>query len=196
MTETKLSERFWTLPNVLSLLRIVLVFPVLYLLRYPHMRLYVFLLVAVAYVTDFLDGWIARTFQLQSLVGTILDPIGDKLLAVTLATVLYIQQEIPFVFFAVVAMRDIIIALGAIYALNMYRYVFLPLVVGKLTTFMLGFFYCSFLFAGTRWGEAFPWLSTVNRYLLWLVVGLLVFSGLAYVINYIRYFIESKNSQG
>ncbi len=195
MNETKLSERFWTVPNVLSLLRIVLVFPILYLLRYPQMRSYVFFLTATAYVTDFLDGWIARTFHLQSRVGTILDPIGDKLLAVTLATVLYIRQELPFVFFVVVTTRDLIIALGAIYAINMYRYVFLPMVVGKLTTFMLGFFYCSFLFAGTPWGQAFPWLVTVSRYLFCFVVGLLVLSGVAYIVNYIRYFVESKNTK-
>ncbi|MFN4216229.1 MAG: CDP-alcohol phosphatidyltransferase family protein [Brevinematales bacterium] len=194
MSETKLSEKFWTLPNVLSLLRIFLVFPILYLFRFPSMRTCVLLLTMMAYITDFLDGMIARLFHCQSRVGTILDPIGDKLLAITLAAVLYIRQEVPFLFFAVVAARDIIIAVGAIYAINMYRYVFLPLVVGKLTTFAIGLFYCSLLFEKTPSANIFPWLGVVNHYLMMGVVGLLLFSGLAYIVNYIRYFVESKKS--
>jgi len=194
MTESKLSERFWTVPNVLSLARIVLVFPILYLLRYPHMRGYAFGLTVLAYVTDFLDGMIARVFDCQSRVGTILDPLGDKLLAVTLAAVLYIRQEVSFLFFVMVVSRDSIIAVGAIYAINMYRYVFLPLVVGKLTTFALGLFYCTLLFEKTAWGKDLAWLSVVNSYGQWVVIGLLVFSGLAYIVNYLRYFLESKKS--
>ncbi|MCX7883104.1 MAG: CDP-alcohol phosphatidyltransferase family protein [Brevinematales bacterium] len=194
MNEPKLSERFWTVPNVLSLGRILLVFPILYLFRYPSMRTYVFVLTVIAYATDFFDGMIARVFHCQSRVGTLLDPLGDKLLAVTLAAVLYIRQEVPFMFFVVVASRDIIIALGAIYAINMYRYVFLPLVVGKLTTFSLGLFYCSLLFEKTPWASTLSWLPGANRYLMGGVMGLVLFSGLAYVVNYIRYFVESKKS--
>jgi len=192
MNESTLLNRFWTIPNILSLLRILLIFPILYLFRYPHLREHVFVLTVIAYFTDFLDGFLARKLRCQSRIGTLLDPIGDKLLAVTLAAVLYIKQEVPFLFFVVVAARDIIIAVGAIYALNMYRYVFLPLIVGKLTTFALGAFYCSLIFAKTSWSAGLPWIERVNGVVLYVVIGLVVFSGLVYVWNYLRYFLESK----
>jgi CDP-diacylglycerol--glycerol-3-phosphate 3-phosphatidyltransferase len=71
-----------TLPNILSAFRIVAVVAIAAVLLVPagEARAVALVLFAVAAVTDWLDGWIARTFHMTSDLGRVLDIIADKLL--------------------------------------------------------------------------------------------------------------------
>lgn len=77
----------WTIPNILSLLRIALlpVFAVLYLSSRNDSALLLWAGVVVLFsgVTDLLDGWIARRFNQISEAGKLLDPLADKLTQLT-----------------------------------------------------------------------------------------------------------------
>ena len=77
----------WTIPNVLSLLRIALlpVFAVLYLnsAATPALLLWAGVVVVFSGITDLLDGWIARRFHQISDAGKLLDPLADKLTQMT-----------------------------------------------------------------------------------------------------------------
>ncbi|MBE6757061.1 MAG: CDP-alcohol phosphatidyltransferase family protein [Ruminococcaceae bacterium] len=77
----------WTVPNVLSLIRIALlpVFAVLYLCSAAHPALlwWAFAVVVVSGLTDLFDGWIARRFNQISEAGKLLDPLADKLTQLT-----------------------------------------------------------------------------------------------------------------
>lgn len=95
MTRSSLRSRnsIWNLPNLLTILRIVLV-PLLALLlafdseqppfdqdwmfRYSPGRIAA-LVVAIMGITDLLDGWLARRWKIESLLGKFLDPLADKL---------------------------------------------------------------------------------------------------------------------
>jgi len=69
-------ERFWTLPNVLSLYRL-LIFPfILYLILSHQENLFV-IFIAISLITDVLDGAIARAFRLQTNIGAKLDSWAD-----------------------------------------------------------------------------------------------------------------------
>src|SRR5690349_8123674 len=71
-----------SLPNLLTYGRIVAI-PVILLLLFAGQdwaRWTAMILFVVASITDFLDGWIARAWQLGSTLGQVLDPIADKLL--------------------------------------------------------------------------------------------------------------------
>ena len=74
------------LPNKISLARIALI-PVFiafyYLTMIPHNYLYATIVFAVAAFTDFLDGYIARKYNLVTDLGKFLDPIADKVLVLT-----------------------------------------------------------------------------------------------------------------
>ena len=73
---------FWTLPNLLSLSRILVIPPLVYLLTFPD-RLSALLAAALflfAAITDYFDGYLARRTQRVSEVGKILDPLADKLM--------------------------------------------------------------------------------------------------------------------
>ncbi len=95
------SDRFWTIPNVLSIFRVILIIPIINQLKLntPESNFMAFILIGIAYLTDFLDGFLARTLKSTSKVGQILDPVGDKLLAITVSAVLYISKRYSILFF-------------------------------------------------------------------------------------------------
>ena len=84
------SNRIWTIPNILSLLRLALIPLFVWLSIEGHFAAAFFLFVGAA-LTDALDGWIARRFDQRSRLGAYLDPAADKLMLVTT----YIVYTIP-----------------------------------------------------------------------------------------------------
>jgi CDP-diacylglycerol--glycerol-3-phosphate 3-phosphatidyltransferase/cardiolipin synthase len=84
----------WNIPNILTLLRIVLipVFVVVFYLPVPWARLVCALIFTGAAVTDWLDGYLARRWGQTSPLGAFLDPVADKLM-VAIALVLLVQAE-------------------------------------------------------------------------------------------------------
>ena len=72
---------------------------------------YALALCAVSSVTDFLDGWIARTFNSESKLGAVLDPLADKLLVATLTFTLTYVNLIPLWLTALILTRDALILL-------------------------------------------------------------------------------------
>ena len=70
------------IPNALSLLRILLVTPFLIAVIYDQ-YIWALIIFAVAGFTDFLDGFLARQLGQKSVLGSFLDPLGDKLLTPT-----------------------------------------------------------------------------------------------------------------
>jgi CDP-diacylglycerol--glycerol-3-phosphate 3-phosphatidyltransferase/cardiolipin synthase len=93
----------WTIPNILTLVRIILI-PVLVLVFYAPLEWSYQISAAIfglAAVTDWLDGYLARRLQQLSVFGAFLDPVADKLM-VTVALVLLVQDN-PSPLFAVPA---------------------------------------------------------------------------------------------
>jgi len=104
----------WTIPNILTLLRIILI-PVLVVVFYMPGQWSYQLSAAIfglAAVTDWLDGYLARRWEQTSAFGAFLDPVADKLM-VAVALVLLVQDN-PSQMFAVLAAiiigREIVIS--------------------------------------------------------------------------------------
>jgi cardiolipin synthase len=100
------------LPNALSLLRIFLVTPFLIAVIYHQFSLALIIFV-VAGISDFLDGYLARRLGQKSLLGTFLDPLGDKLLSTVAFISLCIQGLLPPWLAVTVVAKDVYIALGS-----------------------------------------------------------------------------------
>ncbi|KAJ0269826.1 hypothetical protein COL940_012152 [Colletotrichum noveboracense] len=79
-------------------------------------------LFAYAGITDLLDGWIARRWNLQTVVGTVIDPMADKTLMTVLTVCLAAQGSLPVWLAAIILGRDVGLAISAIY----YRWISLP----------------------------------------------------------------------
>lgn len=130
---------FITLPNLLTLLRILAVPCFAIALWYGH-GIEACVIFGVAAFTDLLDGFIARHFNQSSELGAILDPAADKLLMTT-AFVLLAFTKAPFevripAWVAILSIsRDVLIALTALLAFDQLgKERFQPSFLGKLTT--------------------------------------------------------------
>jgi CDP-diacylglycerol--glycerol-3-phosphate 3-phosphatidyltransferase len=192
-----LLDKFWTIPNVLSVFRIFLIVPILDQLKNntPESDFCAFLLIGVAYLTDFLDGFLARILKSSSKIGQILDPLGDKLLAITVSAVLYFGHKAPLYFFVLILFRDLIISFGAIYAMNIKKMIMLPILSGKVTTFVLGIvlglYPLSFSFV-MQYAPYNAIIKNVVVYGTYLASVMLILSGSFYSINYLRNFLLKK----
>ncbi|MCF7989360.1 MAG: CDP-diacylglycerol--glycerol-3-phosphate 3-phosphatidyltransferase [Thiohalocapsa sp.] len=84
----------WTIPNILTYLRILLipVFVVIFYLPVEWARLVCAVVFTVAAITDWLDGYLARRLEQTSPLGAFLDPVADKLM-VAVALVLLVQAD-------------------------------------------------------------------------------------------------------
>lgn len=123
------------IPNFLTLLRIIMV-PVIVVLLSSQQYAQALLVFVAAGITDGLDGWIAKTFSLQSAFGAMLDPVADKLLLVSTYTMLAVSGDIPFWLLVLVVFRDIIIVGGYWLLVAMEKKLEVqPSIISKLNTF-------------------------------------------------------------
>ncbi|KAI4130045.1 MAG: hypothetical protein LQ347_003525 [Umbilicaria vellea] len=79
-------------------------------------------LFAYAGITDLIDGYIARRWKLQTVVGTVIDPMADKTLMTILTVCLAVKGALPVWLAAIILGRDVLLGIAAIY----YRYISLP----------------------------------------------------------------------
>ena len=132
--------RMATLPNLLSLLRLLLVIPILLLLARsnPVSDRVAIVVLLVAGATDLLDGLLARRRGSISASGKLFDPIADKVLIGGLVIYLALARGFPWWLVAAILARDLALVLGAVLFFRRDRVVFGANWSGKLTTFCLG----------------------------------------------------------
>ena len=131
-----MSKYFIFIPNLLSIIRIYLMYPLLTFIAEENylFALYVF---TIAAATDGLDGYLARVMNWQTDLGKILDPIADKVLLIGTILILWMNSYIPFFVLAVFVLRDFIIIMGAAFHMTVYETAAPnPNIFGKITTFV------------------------------------------------------------
>lgn len=109
------------LPNAISLLRLVLVPPILLLILNGSYAIALVLFV-VAGFSDGVDGYLAKRFHWHTRLGALLDPIADKFLVAGVFVTLAIAELIPVWLAAIVILRDVVIIGGAV----AYNYIVKP----------------------------------------------------------------------
>ncbi len=102
------------LPNYLSLLRIFLVpvFVLIFYLPFNWSRIAAAVIFALAAFTDWLDGYLARSWEQTSSLGEFLDPVADKLLVVVALVLLLADPNLPYLAIpaAVIIGREIVMS--------------------------------------------------------------------------------------
>lgn len=101
------------LPNLITGIRILMVWPVFWLISHGEFA-GALLLAAIAGVSDAVDGYLAKHFGWESRLGGLLDPLADKLLLLAGFTALTLIGSLPVWLFALVIGRDVVIVCGAI----------------------------------------------------------------------------------
>ena len=186
-TRTSSAEQFrtavLTTANQLTILRIVFIPLFIILLTDGSTGLALATFVAAG-ITDVLDGVIARRFGQKTSIGTVLDPLADKLLMVTSIVILSLpQMGFPNIFprwlTILLISKDVLMMLVALIIVLMVGWRFFkPSVYGKATTVLQMLTVLAVLFCNWR-GEAVPEL----RVLYYLTGALTAFSGLHYLVT-------------
>jgi cardiolipin synthase len=173
------TNRFWTAPNQITLLRLIFIPFVIISVFDAHWRWALALLLAAA-ASDALDGLLARTLKQQTLLGQYLDPIADKLLLSSLFLVLSFVKKIPWRFTVVVFSRDLCIVATAVvlYATVGFRD-FRPSIFGKLNTACQ---IAAVFFVVLSQVVETSWLPTLIRLLLYATFTFATISGVHYVL--------------
>ncbi|KAK4137313.1 hypothetical protein BT67DRAFT_438569 [Trichocladium antarcticum] len=121
MGKTALRENIYTIPNILTATRLVAAPFIGYCVLHDHHTMALGLF-AYAGITDALDGWIARRWDLKTVVGTVIDPMADKTLMTILTVTLAMNGALPVWLAVIILGRDVGLAISAIY----YRWISLP----------------------------------------------------------------------
>ncbi|QTI67357.1 CDP-alcohol phosphatidyltransferase family protein [Gordonia polyisoprenivorans] len=138
------ADRILTVPNALSVLRLVLIPVFIWLVIVEKADGWAFVVLFVSGVTDWLDGKLARLLDQSSRLGELLDPAADRLYIVVIPICFGLRDFVPWWLIGVIIARDVLLFASAP-LLRSRGLVALPvLYVGKAATFALM--------------SAFPWL--------------------------------------
>jgi CDP-diacylglycerol--glycerol-3-phosphate 3-phosphatidyltransferase len=174
-----LPDRVWTVPNVLSLLRLLGVPLFLWLLLGPQADGWAIVVLAVSGITDWADGKLARLLDQGSRLGALLDPAADRLYIVSALIALALREIVPLWVVLLLVGREVVLG-GMLLVLRHYGYP--PLQVhylGKAATFLLLYAFPTLLLAASSAGrvaavaEPFAWALTIWGTALYLLAGLL-----------------------
>ena len=129
-----MKKYFIFIPNLLTIVRIALVYPILNNIYLGNFQISIIYFI-IASVTDGLDGFIARKMNWKTELGTLLDPVADKILLSGSVFILWLNQFIPFYIFVIFISRDVAILLGAAIRMTIIESdTPTPNLLGKLTT--------------------------------------------------------------
>ncbi len=172
-------NRVLTLPNVISLVRLLLV-PVFAVLAWQRQDLAALYILAVSGATDWLDGVLARGLHQQSRLGELLDPAADRLFILVTLVVLAARGNIPWWLVAAIVGRDVILAL-LLWLLLRTGVGPLPVhFVGKAATFALLYAFPLLLLA--QWSGAVGSIAGVLGWAFaWWGIGLYWLAALIYL---------------
>ena len=171
-------DRIFTIPNVLSFLRLGSV-PVFIALFVTDRRDAAVILYAVGAWTDFFDGWIARRFDSVTELGKLLDPLADRVFIAALVVALVVTDVLEWWLAGAILGRDlVIIGLYPVVqrgALTKIRVNF----VGKCATaaLLVGLTGLAINETSLEWGDVF---DAPGRVLVWVGVVLYWVSGAMY----------------
>ena len=110
--EGAISNRVFTIPNVISFVRLLTIPVFLWLVRAGE-DLIGFIVLVVAVSTDFVDGLVARKLNQISQLGMFLDPLADRLFIAAVVVALAMREVVPLWLVILVVLRDVLLGLGA-----------------------------------------------------------------------------------
>ena len=171
------------LPNIVTVIRIMLVFPTTWFL-WQGQTLQAFTLMLIASFSDALDGALARRFHWKTDLGRLLDPLADKFLVAAVFIVFTIQNLIPLWLVVLTLGRDLILLAGG----TLYRVIIgyikvQPSLISKANTAMqmlvLSMLMASQLPIGVAANYAH---AAVDDFGIYLVAVLSAVSGIHYIV--------------
>ncbi len=179
----KLFSNVWTIPNVLTMIRLLLVpvFVVVYFRTAAEPKYAALAVFAAASLTDMLDGFLARKLNQITDFGKLFDPLADKLMVLTALVCQALTGVFPWAAVIVVACKELFMVIGGLFLLSrdvvVYSNIFGKAAqVSFILSLILSFFHVPLEEWGTR----------LDLILLWITVGLAILAMVVYAAEYLR----------
>tara|TARA_Y100001970_G_scaffold223626_1_gene275363 strand:+ start:1379 stop:1921 length:543 start_codon:yes stop_codon:yes gene_type:complete len=175
------------IPNILSILRIVLIPLVAWLILFDYF-LYALVTTLIIAISDFLDGLIARIFNAQSEIGSYLDSIADKAFIISAYMLIGTQDLLPIFVIIIVISRDIIImgAFGLSFAMNQ-KLDINPIRISKINTFLQFLLIIMVLINNIKVFESIFVLHYLINFMMYAVIITTITSLFFYIKQWLNY---------
>lgn len=186
-----LFENWKTIPNFLSFMRILLI-PVFAVLLIKDHFIWAVIVIAIAQMTDWFDGMLARKLNQVSNLGKVLDPIADKLSQISIIIVLifkYSDNAIKYLFMFFILKEIIMVVGGVILIANGFK-TFAAEIWGKLATLVFCVVMITVLVIGENGALCDVLGFTLPNVVTWILVGISAAFTLASLLGYIPGFIK------
>ena len=179
----KLFANVWTIPNVLTMIRLALVpvFVVVFFCVEESPKIIALCIFAAASLTDMLDGYLARKLNQITDFGKLFDPLADKLMVLTAMVCQAVAGVFPWAAVIIVGAKELLMVLGGIFLLSKDVVVYSN-IVGKaaqvcfIASLILSFFHDAL----KTWGVQ------LDLILLWITVGLAILALIVYAAEYLK----------
>ena len=190
----KLFSNVWTIPNVLTILRMILI-PVFVILFFKGHKIAALAVFCAASLTDMLDGYLARKLNQITDFGKLFDPLADKLMVLTAMVCQTFWGPLPLVAVIIVAAKELVMVLGGVFMLSKNVVVYSNYVgkaaqVGFIASLILSFFHDRF-----EQGNITLFGMTPDILLLWLTVALAIAAMVVYGVEAVRTIKGKKNEE-
>jgi len=186
-----MNKELFYIPNIISILRILLIIPLIYFLIYStqYSKTIVITILILMYISDLLDGYLARKLNQITETGKIIDPLADKIAVITAVIVLFLQGRIETWFFAVVVLRDLLILIFGLYLKAKDKVVLMSNYPGKIAVLSIGITIL-FIILNDNNSEL---LKILIGYLYYISVILIVYSLILYLLRFYKITGARKN---
>lgn len=178
-------ERWLTVPNALSFVRLLGVPLFLWLLLGPRADGWALVVLMASGITDWLDGRLARALDQYSRLGELLDPLADRLYTVATLVAFLIRGIVPWWVLVLIIGRDLVVS-AALPLLRRKGYLAFPvLYIGKAATLNLLYAFPLLLLAQMDWPGADIARPFAYAFTVW-GVALHLWSGALYLVQLVR----------
>lgn len=142
-------KEFLLWPNIISIFRLLMAIPLYFSLilnngdKFNYNTL---IIVAIIFISDYLDGYLARKLNQITELGKLLDPLADKIAVLIVSIALLQIEKLPFYLFLAIILRDALIFFGGIYVTQKIGYILPSNIIGKLSVNILALYYIILIF--------------------------------------------------
>jgi cardiolipin synthase len=181
------TDRIWTIPNLLTFLRLLFLAPILlFLAKGQRLPAVAFIFLGIA--TDFVDGYVARRFNQSSDLGRLMDPVVDKVNTISAGLLMILSPlyRFPLWYFLFLVGRELAVLICGFIVVRKRKIVLESNKPGKWSAFFTGV--CVLLYI-LGW-EPFTWIS------LWFAFGLALYSTWTYLQIFLKQVKQAGDGQG
>lgn len=176
---SKFHHQIITLPNILSVVRILLIPVIVWFYSFEKQYVLAGCVLILSGITDVVDGFIARRFNMISDLGKILDPVADKLTQGVMMICLFLRYRIIVIPFALLVVKELFMVISGILVIKKTGKVCGADWHGKVATFMLYIMMALHIF----WVDITPIISAVS----------VIMTSVVMAISLILYFCKNIN---